>query len=145
MKPDIDPENADLFGGRENGSLHIYLARDLERWHVAGDTVEMRIDFHPEDWHALFVGVLHVETLGPTGWLTQESRELDTDFPMLGRIWSVYDECVFLPDDVSTLRGECVKLAPETAQPEAVRALRKLLYACDEATKRGFGLILTGD
>ena len=145
MKPDVDPENADLFDGRGNGSLHIYLARDPERWHVAEDTVEMRFDFHPDDWHALFVGVLHVETLGPTGWLTQEFRELDTDYPKLGRIWSVYDGCMFFPDELSELRGECLKLKSETTQSEAVKALRKLIYACDEATKRGFSLILIGD
>ena len=166
MKPDIDPENADLFDGRENGSLHIYLARDPERWTVAEDTVEMRFDFHPGDWHALFVGVLQVpildeddlqqliernryvevhETLGPDEWQEQKFREATTDNPMLGRIWSVYDDCMFGPDELSELRGECLKLKSDTTQPEAVKALRKLIYACDEAAKRGFSLILSGD
>ena len=145
MKPDIDPENADLFDGRENGSLHIFLARDPERWAVAEDTVVVRFDFHPEDWHALFVDVLHAAAQGPPEWVREEFREATTDYPMLGRIWSVYDECLFFPDDLSELRGECVKLKSETTQPEAVKALRKLIYACDEAAKRGFSLILSGD
>ena len=64
---------------------------------------------------------------------------------MLGRIESIYDECLFLPDEVTELRGECLKLKSETTQPEAVKALRKLIYACDEATKRGFSLMMSGD
>ena len=165
MKPDIDPENADLFDGRENGSLHIFLARDPERWQLAEDTVALRFDFHPEDWQALFVGVLQVELdeddlqelidrnrsvevheiLGPDEWQEQKFREATTEYPMLGRIWSVYVECMFSTDELSELRGECVKLKSETTQPEATRALRKLMYACDEAAKRGFSLILSGD
>ena len=165
MKPDVDPENADLFDGRGGGSLHIFLARDPERWHVAEDTVALRFDFHPEDWQALFVGVLHVgldeddlqqlidrnryvevhETLGPDEWQEQKFREATTEYPMLGRIRSVYDECLFFPDDLSELRGECLKLKSETTQPEAVKALRKLIYACDEAAKQGFSLIMSGD
>ena len=58
MTPEIDPENADLFDGRENGSLHIYLARNPETWHE--DKFDMRLDFHADDWFALFVTALGV-------------------------------------------------------------------------------------
>ena len=64
---------------------------------------------------------------------------------MLGRIWTMYEDFVFRLEELPQLRGECVKLKSETTQPEAVKALRKLIYACDEAAKRGFSLILSGD
>lgn len=166
MKPDLDPENADLFDGRENGSLHIFLARDPERWHVAEDTVWMRFDFHPEDWHALFVGVLHVPMLNEEDlqqlrgrnlyaeaderidrfeWERDLFRDALSEYPMLGRIWTMYEDFVFRLEELPQLRGECLKLKSETTQPEAVKALRKLMYACDEAAKRGFSLILKSD
>ena len=166
MKPDIDPENADLFDGRGNGSLHIYLARDPERWRGAEDTVDMRFDFHPEDWDALFVNVLHVPMLNEDDLQQQHGRNLCVEaddyidrfewerdlfrdalpeYPMLGRIWTMYDDSVFRLEELPPLRGECVKLKSETTQPEAVKALRKLVYACDEAAKRGFSLMLRSD
>jgi hypothetical protein len=41
--------------------------------------------------------------------------------------------------------SECVQVRTETTDAEAVKALRKLIYACDEAIKRGFCLLLSGD
>ena len=168
MKADIDPENADLFDGWGNGSLHIYLARDPERWRGAElqDFLETRLGFNLDDWDALFVNVLHVSMLNAEDlqqlhgrnlyveaderidrfeWERDLFRDALPGYPMLGRIWTMYEDFVFRLEELPQLRGECVKLKSETTQPEAVKALRKLIYACDEAAKRGFSLILSGD
>jgi hypothetical protein len=168
MNPEIDPEITDLFDGRGNGSLHIHLARDPERWHGAEseDSVDMRLDFHPDDWVALFVDVLHVpvpneddlqqlnersryverdEVIVLREWRRDMFREATSQYPMLGRIWDMYEDAVFRPEELPQLRDECLKLKSETTQPEPLKALRKLLYACDEATKRGFSLMLISD
>jgi len=168
MKADIDPENADLFDGWGNGSLHIYLARDPERRRGAElqDFLDTRLGFNPDDWDALFVNVLHVSMLNAEDlqqlhgrnlyveaderidrfeWERDLFRDALPGYPMLGRIWTMYEDFVFRLEELPQLRGECVKLKSETTQPEAVKALRKLIYACDEAAKRGFSLILSGD
>jgi hypothetical protein len=147
MRSEIDPENADLFDGRENGSLHIYLARVLDP--QSEDAVDLRLDFHAGDWWALFVNVLHVPT---SDWIDLpregqriEFRQALAEYPMLAQIWDIYDDAGYLPEELPQLRSECLQVKSETTEPEAVKALRKLIYACDEATKRGFGLLLVGD
>jgi len=147
MKFEIDPENADLFDGRANGSLHILLAPVADT--NSRDAVEMRLDFHCVEWEALFVGVLDVPTSDWVG-LSREGqrvkfRQALPEYPMLGEIWDVYEDAAFLPEEVPQLRSECLQVRTETTNAEAVRAPRKLIYACDEAIKRGFCLLLSGD
>jgi hypothetical protein len=163
-KLDIDLENADLFDDNTNGCMDIYLARQPEGWDRAEDTLVVPFGFCGEDWHAVFIGLLHAgpdeddlqqlrdgkfffrfrKTKAFEKRWRQKFREATTEYPMLGRISSIYDQCLFFPDDLTELRGECLKLKSGTAQPEAVKALRRLLYACDEAATRGFSLILLG-
>ena len=147
MTPEIDPENADLFDGRENGSLHIYLARNPETWHE--DKFDMRLDFHADDWFALFVTALGVplsEFDGrPREWREARIRQVIPEYPALALISDTYVELLFMPDHVLQLRSECSQVKLRSTPPGAVRALRKLIYACDEATKRGFSLLLIGD
>ena len=147
MNSEIDPENADLFDGRENGSLHIFLARGADP--DSEEAIDVRLDFHGVDWWTLFVNVLHVPI---SDWddLSREGqrvkfRQALPEYPMLGRIWDIYEDAAFLPEEVPQLRSECLRVRSEATQPEAVKALRKSIYACDEATKRGFCLLLIGD
>jgi hypothetical protein len=147
MTSEIDPENADLFDGRENGSLHIFLGRIADP--ASDGAVDMRLDFHHDDWAALFVGVLDVPT---SDWLhlSREAQRIEfrkalPEYPMLAEIWDIYADAAFLPEEVPQLRSECLRVKSETTQPEALKALRKLVYACDEAAKRGFCLLLSSD
>jgi hypothetical protein len=147
MKSEIDPENADLFDGRANGSLHIHLAPVADP--LSRDAVDTRLDLHYEDWEALFVGVLHVPT---SHWrdLSREAQRIEfrkvlPEYPMLAEIWDMYEDAAFLPEELPQLRSECLQVKSETTDSQAVKALRKLIYACDEAIKRGFCLLLSGD
>jgi hypothetical protein len=62
-----------------------------------------------------------------------------------GQIWDVYEDAAFLPEELPQLRSECLQVKSETTQPQAAKALRKSIYACDEAAERGYCLLLTGD
>jgi len=64
---------------------------------------------------------------------------------MLGRINYIFEDYVFTPEEVEKLREECLKLTSDTSNLEADLALRKLIYACDEALKDNFYLEFTCD
>ena len=147
MKFEVDPENADLFDGRENGSLHIWIAPVADP--SSEGAVDLRLDFHEADWGALFVGALRLRT-SDSGGLSREGQRVQfrqalPEYPLLGEIWDIYADAAYLAEEVPQLRSECVQLKSETTLPEAVKAVRKLIYACDEAAKRGFCLILSAD
>ena len=50
----IDPNNADLFDGYGNGSLHLYVVCTPD-WkpYQNGDASYLELDFHFSDWEAL--------------------------------------------------------------------------------------------
>ena len=73
-------------------------------------------------------------------------RQSIPEYPMLGRIWNMYEDVGYTPEQVRQLRDECLKLqAIATANPHALEALKKLIMACDEAIKVGGGLFLVSD
>jgi hypothetical protein len=51
----------------------------------------------------------------------------------------------FAPEELPKLREECLMVKARTSDPKAAKALRKLVLACDEASKRGFSLMLICD
>src|SRR5918997_755032 len=104
MRIEVDAENADLFDGFGNGSLHLYFVRDPERWQgeERDDAYYIELDFHGSDWEALFIDVLHFP-----GWdkyvegddvneLHERNRkkfeQTIPEYPMLGRIFDMYED-----------------------------------------------------
>ena len=141
-----DPQdNSDLFDGFGNGSLHLYVVC-APGWkpYDSGDARYLDLDFHVTDWEALFLGFLNV----PAPWVPYVEGEAVTehheksrknfheslpDFPMLRRIFDMYEDYRFDVTEVEALRQECATLMSRTPDPAANIALRKLLYGCDNA------------
>lgn len=157
MKINISPEDEDIFDGFGNGSLHMCLVRDPKNWRGVEQTdgFYMELDFHGSDWDALFIDVL-----GFPGWdeyvegddvfeLHERNRKkferTIPEYPMLARIFDMYEDYQFAPDEVLELREECERVKLTTSNPGARKALRKLILASNEATKRGFHLVFSCD
>ena len=157
MKIEPTPENADLFDGFGNGSLHLYFVRNPENWHGEdrGDAFYTELDFHARDWDALFIDVLHFP-----GWdeyaegddideLHERNRkkfELTIPaYPKLARLFDMYEDYQFKPEELPLLREECLVVQSTTSNAAALKALRKLIFACDEAARRGCHLLFICD
>lgn len=157
MKIEVSPENDDLFDGFENGSLHVYLVRDPEDWRgeLREDAFYMELDFHGSDWDALFIDEFHFP-----GWdryvegedineLHERNRkkfeQTIPQYPMLARIFDLYEDYRFTPEEIQRLREECLDAKSKVSNPGAIKALRKLTFACEEASKRGFNLMFICD
>ena len=157
MKIEIKPENEDLFDGFRNGSLHLYFVRNPENWHGEDrkDTFYIELDFHFSDWEVLFIDVLHFP-----GWdkyvegddvneLHERNRkkfeQTIPDYPKLARIFDMYEDYQFTPEELPQLREECLSVKSKTSSLQAIKALRKLIYACNEASKQGFHLLFICD
>lgn len=108
-----------------------------------------------DEWSALFRDVLHVKD--PEPYVAAEDIEEYTErqrmlfqqsiaeYPMLGRIWDMYTDASYEPNEMSQLRDECLRVKASTSNVVAMRGLDKLLRACDEALEESLGLILFCD
>lgn len=148
MKEVIDPNDADLFDGFGNGSLHLYVVctPDWEPYQN-GDARYLGLDFHASDWEALLwkalkAGEIHYQeyVYGEDNSEIEERnrkkfQQSILEYPMLARIYDMYEDYLFSPEEITKLRNECLHLKTKLTEPDAVKALRKLIYACDEATK----------
>ena len=146
-----------FFDGFGNGSLHMCLVRDPENWHGVknADGFYLELDFHFTDWEALFIDVL-----GFAGWDSYvEGDDIDElhernrkkfeqtipEYPTLARIFDMYEDYWFSPEGCRSLQLECETVKTTVSNPKAIKALRKLILACDEADKGGFHLLFSCD
>jgi hypothetical protein len=67
------------------------------------------------------------------------------DYPMIARIWDIYEEFSYSNDETQRLLGACQKLRSTTDYPGALWARDKLILACHEALKQDSGLFLASD
>jgi hypothetical protein len=140
------------------GRLALYIVSDAEVWRGGIDEgdVDLNIDFTGPDWKALFYDLLNCPKVEP--YVQGEDiyeydernraafRQSIPEYPMLGRIWNMYEDVGYTAEQVRQLRDECLKLqATATANPHAIEALGKLILACNEAIKMGRGLFLVSD
>lgn len=107
------------------------------------------------EWGALFFDVLHC----PEPETPIEGENINTryerrrikfqqaipEYPMLGRIWDIYHDASYKSEEVEQLRAECLKIQASTNELRALRGLRELILACDEALKVKRGVILLSD
>jgi hypothetical protein len=67
------------------------------------------------------------------------------DYPMLARIFDMYEDYIYIPEEVIELRNECFHLKTKMTEPNAIKALRKLIYACTEVSKTRCNLMFVCD
>ena len=125
-------DTSDLFGEPlSNGSFSPMIDGSGLGQHVG-------LEITSNNWEALFVQALACD---------YHSRFVDQipEYPMLSRIDDIYGLHNFSDIEVATLRAECVTVAQNCDHQPAIRTLRKLIYICDAAMKKGTGFRLIGD
>lgn len=151
------PEGEDAVTSRIVGSLDFYIVPNVEGWH--GSLNEggrnLGIKFNGADWEALFLDALRCPE--PEPYVQGENideyerrskrnfQQAISKYPMLSRIWDLYEDVTYTPEEAKQLREECIEIQPTTTDPRVSRALAKLIYASDEALKTGYGLFLASD
>ncbi len=145
----------DIFSGCGNGTLTLSLAEDPNNYNENTDR-GLKICINDEDLAAVQDAVVsgridyrNLQSNQEHQKADERNREVFQKFaslyPMLGRIDDLYQDYVFAPGEIHKLREECLKL--QNAKPSAAAdlALRKFIYACDEASKDNFHLMFLSD
>lgn len=137
---------------KENGSLDICIAKNpaASDWGVGDYYSGMQL--HPDEWEALFLGVFGVEEAVDYESSSFEEQEeafqtfvAGQGFPMLSRIWHIYQDAYFLADEVDQLHGECVRLEAKTDDPIALKGLDKIKRGCMQAVNALSGVAFVSD
>ena len=144
--------------GFGNGSLHPYVVRNPVSYWDDGyhkDDFYVGFDFHWVDWEALFWGALnaaerdeYVQGEDIIEFHERNRRKFEEsipEYPLLGRIFDMYEDAVYEAEEVNQLREECLKAREGTEHAGAIKAANKLILACDKASERGLGLRLISD
>lgn len=142
--------------GLVGGHLDIFVVRDVETFRGATDGVNRHVGvFTGADWEALFYDVLNGPEWGEYAGDGSFDEHFERqrvkfqqsipDFPMLGRIFNMYEDVIYGPTDVKRLRDECLTTQASTTNTHTLEALNKLIHASDEALKVGLGLYLAAD
>ena len=115
----------------------------------ASDTndVWLEIALKGPDWKSLYYDFLGCPKFDFTK-STEENRlafEVSLQkYPMLARIFDMYDDYLYTSGEVKALRLESLELI-EMAHPEAANALDKIIKVCDEALKMKGSLLFASD
>ncbi len=146
----------DIFGGCGNGVLDLSIAEDPKNWGQNPNDYHLKVCINYDDLdsiHDVFApGIIKSENYERGvnyQKVVEENRNILQKFalkyPMLGRIEDMYEDYVFTPDEVEKLREECLLLKAAETDSTADLALRKLIYACDEALKENSYLMFSSD
>ena len=138
------------------GRLAIYVVRDPVSWHGKISNNEQYLgDFTGPQWESLFYKVLGcpIPNFGiPNEDVDEANNHYRIKFqnhlrqyPMLGRIWDIYEGVNYLPKEVCRFRDECLEVRASTANPCALDGLNILIQACDKAKELGYGLVFESD
>lgn len=146
----------DIFDGCGNGTLDLSVAKDPNNWGRNPDDHHLKVCINYNDLdsiHEVFApGIIKLENY-KEGANYQKAIEQNRDilqkfslkYPMLARIEDMYEDYIFNPEEVKQLREECLKMQTTKPDSAADLALRKLIYACDEALKENSYLMFSGD
>ncbi len=155
MRKSFDESEDDIFGGCGNGVLDILVVKDFDDWSETSENRNPKVCFNQNDWEAVFIDTFHCPSVQPyiegenIFEHTERNRKLFQqsipDYPMLGRIFDMYEDYIFNFEEVGKLRQECLKAMPLASSSAANLALRKLIYVCDEAIKDKFYLEFSSD
>ena len=104
------------------------------------------------DWDAVFFGTPGATRYAPEedvgAWQEEAAsrfREIEADYPLLGRAADYYADTWYAPEEVARLRGECLRAKAGAENQAAAGVLSELVRACDEALGRGWGVWLACD
>lgn len=141
----------DIFNGCGNGTLGASISHNLDpignTWDESKGDRWLDVCINDEDRFAIqsamysfIVGApLEVRDHVFINWEANASQIISV-FPMLNRIEQMYADALYLANEVSVLREECVKLTASTTSKAGDLAFRKLIYCCDEGIQAGFCL-----
>ena len=141
------------------GRLSIFAVRDPKSFFEGLKEPDhyLDIDLNGDEWAALFYDVLKcpkatVEPFSPGDDAEQwrkryrlKFQESMPNYPLLGRIWDIYEYGSYRPNEIAQLREECLRIQNNTSNEKALAALTKLVTACDEASKNSSGLLFVPD
>jgi hypothetical protein len=135
----------------DDGRLYIYVMHDPDpRTFPAGLSGEDHFSsfFTGREWAALFLDSLRcphpVSGDTPESYGAKFSAALP-DYPMLGRISDMYIYVCYKPDEVGYLREECLQAQRSSSTQKAQEGLGKIVQGCDEALRKGSGLLFVPD
>ena len=130
----VETPASDIFEGCGNGTLHIYVARVPGIWNANVGDRHIPVCVNEHDWQAIFFKRLHSAEREPyvRGEDTNEWRERNRrlfaasipEYPMLGRIFDMYEDYTFSPDELSgcgtnvSVRARCHPNRPPTLRCE---------------------------
>jgi len=144
-----------IFGGCGNGVLDLSLAKDPNNYNTDADR-GLEICITDSDLTAVqdfvILGRIKYENLKSNEEFQKAAehnrkifQNFASEYPMLGRIDDIYQDYVFDFEEIQKLLDECLKLQSQKPNAAADLALRKLIYACDEALKENSYLVFSGD
>ena len=130
------------------GTLSLGLVESVEDFFRHNKIRYLFIDFTGEDWKALFLGLLKcpafdLDESGEVNRLRFEQHLLE--YPMLSRIFDMYEYASYEEEEVARLRAECERLKSTAPFTEAVDALDKLVEGCNQASSNDAVLLLVPD
>ena len=66
-------------------------------------------------------------------------------FPMLYRIDDMYEDVVYTEHEAKDLRNECLRVKEIREGQTEIGGLDKLLYACEKAMSKNYGIYMASD
>ncbi len=139
--------------------LDIYLVHDPDNWdgriREGERATHERLKY--EEWEAIFFITLmnycpmyeHYVEGQDLNELSERDRirfqQAIPEYPLLGRMWDMYVDAKYKPEEVVKLREECFKVQAMAENTDALKGLDKLLQFCDEAEKKKLGIFLACD
>lgn len=144
-------EQGSTANSSNDGRLYIYVMRDPDPRTFPAALSEgdhFTSFFTGQEWKRLFVDELKCPVPlpddSPELYGAKFSSALSA-YPKLGKISDMYIYVCYKPEEVRKLREECLQVQRNSSNQEAQEAVAKLVQACDEALKKGSGLLFVPD
>lgn len=143
-----DHQNGEVIGG-----LHIWIIETLNTWNgqQTQKNRSLGIDFLGKEWGALFFKVLECPE-EPDDYSKEIYEQYKMQFqatipqyPYLARIWDIYIDIYYKPEEIKDMLGECIQIKSQSANVLAEQGLTKLIKACEIALRENSGLLLLSD
>lgn len=140
------------------GSLRIAVSKNPTRsWSPSDGDRHLDFDLHPAEWEKLFVdyfGVpeweMHSDKEESSLYFARQKERIEKHiaergYPLLGRLWHIYDDAGYEPNEIQSFHRECDDLRLKVDDPLARSMVDKLLAACYQAEQSSSGLWFLSD
>ena len=144
------------------GHLYITSVRNPETWDISSPSHEgvkdLGLVLDGSEWGESMLDELHgdislddLPDLAQVGGdeynrvRLERLRRSIPNYPMLARIYDMYDDAIYPSADLPLLRDECVTLTSKIHNRWALEMVETLITACDLASADGWGLFLMCD